>query len=188
MRLDLHHHHHVDQATAEQIRQVHGRLDQIAKAMNSINQRMETIMINTKDALAAVQQQTTDNASLRTLLSQVSTKLSTVSQQLADAIAANDPAAMAAAQADLDQITQLANTDDAATKAAIQANTPADPNSGSTQGSSSGNQGPSTGDVGNSAGNQQANPAPASGDQSADQSQKAQPLAGTSDPTVQNPS
>lgn len=175
MRVDFHHFHHVDQATAEQLRQVHGRLDMIAKAVNALNQRMEIIMINTKDALAAVQQQVTDNASLRTLLDQINTKLTSVSQQLADAIAANDPAAIAAAQADLDQITQLANTDDAATKAALQANTQSP-----AQGSTSGNQGPAAGSGDQSGGQATADPTTGT--------DKPQPLGGTSDPSVQNPS
>jgi len=81
--------------------------------------------IDTKAALDAVRQLTTDSASNRELLKQIKAGLDKANADLAAALAANDPAATAAAQADLQTIADLANTEDAAVKDAITANTPA---------------------------------------------------------------
>lgn len=93
--------------------------------------RMDQIMLDTSKALASVRTLTTDVASLRALLGQVNTNLKDVTQKLADAIAAGDPQAIAAAQVDLEEITRLADTEDAQTKEALGANVqPAPPADG----------------------------------------------------------
>lgn len=102
--------------------------------------RQDKIMLDTSKALAAVRQEVSDNASLRTLLQQVVQALTTTNAALAAAIAAGDPAAIAAAQTDLDTITSLASTDDAQTQAALAANVQSAP-AGSTGGTTAGQTG-----------------------------------------------
>lgn len=99
--------------------------------------RQDKIMLDTSKALAAVRQENTDNASLRALLATIVTELQTTNAALAAAIAAGDPAAIAAAQTDLDTIATLANTDDAQTQAALAANVQPAP-AGTTQGTAAG--------------------------------------------------
>lgn len=104
MRIHIHHHF---EARCEVMR----RLDALDQKIDLVLQDMETIMA-TMDALkAAVQRNTDVDASVVTLLQGIS-------QQLKDAQAANDPAAI---QGVIDQL-------DANTKAmsdAVTANTPA---------------------------------------------------------------
>jgi hypothetical protein len=81
--------------------------------------------IDTSAALTAVRNLTGDNASLRELLNQVKQKVVDISQQLADAQAGGsgiDAATAAQIQTDLNTVADLANTEDAAVKAAIGAN------------------------------------------------------------------
>jgi hypothetical protein len=98
------HFHHPDEETAE-------RLRRIERMLGNIHERQELIMATLEDLKASVQKNSDAEASVVTLLSGIS-------QQLKDAQAANDPAAL---QAVIDQID--ANTASAA--AAVVANTPA---------------------------------------------------------------
>lgn len=126
MQIEAHVHiHGADDQSHETLKLIYRRLDELATFLNHIQTKVDKMAIDTSKALAAIQQQNTDNGSLRTLAAQIFQLLQTVSQQLADAIASNDPAALAQVQADLDSITALSNTDDQATKDAIAANTPA---------------------------------------------------------------
>jgi hypothetical protein len=102
MRFD--HFYHPDEETAE-------RLRRIERMLGNIHERQELIMATLEDLKASVQKNSDAEASVVTLLSGIS-------QQLKDAQAANDPAAL---QAVIDQID--ANTASAA--AAVVANTPA---------------------------------------------------------------
>jgi hypothetical protein len=104
MRFEFHHFHHPDRGTAE-------RLGRIENMLGIIHDRQEITMATLEDLKASVQKNTDAEASVVTLLAGIS-------QQLKDAQAANDPAAI---QAVIDQID--ANTTAAA--AAVVANTPA---------------------------------------------------------------
>jgi hypothetical protein len=96
--------HHFDEATVEQLCRIERKLDLILD-------NQEYIMATMEDLKASVQKNTDAEASVIALLKGIS-------QQLKDAQAANDPAAI---QAVIDQID--ANT--AAAAAAVVANTPA---------------------------------------------------------------
>lgn len=100
----FHFYHHPDEETAE-------RLCRIEEKLDIILDTQEIIMATMEDLKASVQKNTDAEASVITLLKGIS-------QQLKDAQAANDPAAI---QAVIDQID--ANT--AAAAAAVVANTPA---------------------------------------------------------------
>lgn len=100
----IHVYHHPDEETAE-------RLCRIEEKLDIILDTQEIIMATMDDLKASVQKNTDAEASVITLLKGIS-------QQLKDAQAANDPAAI---QAVIDQID--ANT--AAAAAAVVANTPA---------------------------------------------------------------
>jgi hypothetical protein len=104
MRFEIHHFHHLDKGTTE-------RLGRIEHLLGVSHDRQETIMATLDDLKAAVQRETDVETSVVSLLNGIS-------QQLKDAQAANDPAAI---QAVIDQI-------DANTKTmsdAVTANTPA---------------------------------------------------------------
>lgn len=79
-------------------------------------------MIDTSKLLAEVARERTDVSSLRALADAQNKAMGDLSKQLADAIAANDPAAIAQVQADLDKATTDLATDNAATEAALAAN------------------------------------------------------------------
>lgn len=117
MRIDIHIHYHPDEETAERLCRTEDKLDEVLE-------RIIEMAIDTKAALDAVRQLTTDSASQRELLKQIKAGLDKALSDLAAALAANDPAAAAQAQQDLAEIANLANTEDAAVKDAIAANTP----------------------------------------------------------------
>jgi molecular chaperone GrpE (heat shock protein) len=100
MRIHIHHFHHPDEATAERL----CRIEQMLGAL------METIMATMDDLKAAVQRNTEVDSSVTTLLQGIS-------QQLKDAKAANDPAAI---QAVIDQLDKNTST----LSDAVTANTP----------------------------------------------------------------
>lgn len=105
MRFDIHHHHHFE-ARCEVMR----RLDALDQKTDLVLDQQETIMATMEDLKAAVRRNTEVDGSVMTLLQGVS-------QQLKDAQAANDPAA----------IQQVIDELDANTKAmgdAVAANTP----------------------------------------------------------------
>lgn len=116
--MQLHIHYHPDKETAE-------RLYRIEAMLGELLEGQDDMAIDTKAALDAVRQLTTDSASSRELLRQIKAGLDKANADLAAALAANDPAATAAAQADLQTISDLANTEDAAVKDSLTANTPA---------------------------------------------------------------
>lgn len=100
-----------------------------AKAFGEIQQKLETLMIDTSKLLAAVAREKTDNDSLRALVTANTQALSLISTQLADAIAkldasGTDTAALAAVQADLDKAATDLSLDSDKTEAALAASVP----------------------------------------------------------------
>lgn len=98
------------------------RLDNLRDQMDLIQQNQEMIMLDTQRLLAAATRATTDSASLRALLKDVQASLVKSNADLAAAVAANDPTAIAAAQADIDKAVGLLDPDSAQTEAALSAN------------------------------------------------------------------
>lgn len=82
-------------------------------------------MVDTSKILAAVAASKTKVDSLITLVNGQSDTMKELSAQLKAAIAANDPAAMAQVQADLDKASADLDTESASVQTAIDANTPA---------------------------------------------------------------
>lgn len=122
MRVDIYHHHSIE-ARCEVMR----RLDRLGDQMDLIKQNQEMAMIDTARLLAAATRATTDSASLRALLKDVQASLAKSNADLAAALAANDPAATAAAQADIDKAVGLLDPESAQTEAALSANVPPAP-------------------------------------------------------------
>lgn len=107
------------------MRSIPGRLEHIERMLKRLEPKVEKIMIDTSKALAAVALERTESASLRALVAQQTAAVKDLSAQLTAAIAANDPVALAQVQTDLDKIAADLSTDNTATQAAIDANTPA---------------------------------------------------------------
>lgn len=98
---------------AEQLRQIREQLALIK----------ERHMVDTSKILAAVDAAKTKIDSLIALSNGQSQKMKDLSTQLAAAIAANDPVALAQVQADLDKASTELSTENDAVDAAIAANT-----------------------------------------------------------------
>lgn len=113
--IDVHHTHSPDAATVEHQRRVEGSL-------RALRQNQEALLIDTSKLLESARRQTTDNASLRELIASVKDQLTKTKDELAAAIAAGDPAAIAAAQKDIDDTVAKLDADDAETAAALGAN------------------------------------------------------------------
>jgi len=118
-----HHHHHSVEARCEVMRRLDAWRDETGLTLD----RTELIMINTSKLLESARKESTENASLRALMTSVRGELATRTAELAAAIAANDPAAIAAAQKDIDDAAALLDADDAETEAALAANVPPAP-------------------------------------------------------------
>lgn len=103
------------------------KLDELFNKQDIANAKLENIMIDTTKIRASVAQEVTENASLRTLLRGAIDTMADLSKQLAAAIAANDPAALAQVQADLDTAASELDADDEDTAAAIAAATTTTP-------------------------------------------------------------
>lgn len=117
MRLEIHHFHHPDQATAE-------RLERIECMLGQVLRNQENEMIDTSKMLAAVAAERTELASWKTLAAAQTQALKDAAAALAAANAANDPTAQAQVQADLDKAASDLSADNADAAAAILANTP----------------------------------------------------------------
>jgi hypothetical protein len=122
------HHVHIhphDPSVADRVGRLEVLLGDLLRTNHSILEKVTSMAIDTSAALTAVRNLTGDNASLRELLNQVKQKVVDISQQLADAQAGGsgiDAATAAQIQTDLNTVADLANTEDAAVKAAIGAN------------------------------------------------------------------
>lgn len=117
LKVEHHHFHHLDRPMAEALNKVTLQLASIAKMVS-------TNMIDTSKLLAAVAREKTDNDSLRALVVANTTAMATLSKQLADAIAANDPVAMQQVQTDLDKASSDLALDSDKTEAALAASVP----------------------------------------------------------------
>jgi peptide deformylase len=117
VRIDVYHHIDLDAG----VRVLIGGLSQ---KLDLVLTNQEKIMIDTSAVLAAVAQERTELASWKTLVEGMSATMKDLAAQLAAAIAANDPVALAAVQADLDKAASDLNADNADAAAAIAANTP----------------------------------------------------------------
>jgi len=96
---------------------VHGLTHEGTEAL--ILKRLEALMIDTQSILKAVGEERTVLAGWKRLLSELVKTVSDLSQKLADAIAANDPVAMAQVQADLDKAATDLSGDNAEALTAI---------------------------------------------------------------------
>jgi len=120
MRIEIHHIHHTEKEIAERLRRV-----ELMFGITLTN--LESIMIDTSKILAAVAAEKTKVDSLIALANGQTVTMKDLSVQLAAAIAANDPAALAQVQTDLDNAATALSTETAAVTAAIDANTPPAP-------------------------------------------------------------
>jgi hypothetical protein len=93
--------------------------------LRAILRNQETIMIDTSKILAAVSAEKTKVDSLIALVDGQTATMKDLSAQLASAIAANDPAALAQVQSDLDKAADDLSAETSAVSTAIDANTPA---------------------------------------------------------------
>jgi ABC-type transporter Mla subunit MlaD len=119
--VDHHHYHHTDPDTAE-------RLRRIERLLSDNTETLEIVMIDTSKMLAAVAAERTELASWKELSAQQTKAIVDAAQALKDATAAQDPAALAAVQADLDKAATDLSADNADAATAIAANiTPAVP-------------------------------------------------------------
>src|SRR5882672_2401186 len=100
---------------------------EIGLMVSQVLEKLENIMIDTSKIIAAVAAEKTKVDSLITLANGQSATMKDLSAQLAAAIAAGDPAALAQVQADLDKASSDLDTETAAVTAAIDANTPPGP-------------------------------------------------------------
>lgn len=92
---------------------------------NLSQETLDKLMIDTRKILEAARKESTENASLRALVASLREQLGTTKGELAAALAANDPAAIAAAQKDIDDTVAMLDADDADTAAALAENVPA---------------------------------------------------------------
>lgn len=102
-------------------------LTSIASKLDAVLEQGKTIMLDLTNLLKAVSDETTVDNSIVTLLNQVVAQNKDLAAQLAAAIAANDPAAIAAVQKQLDDSATTLESNVSNIKAAITANTPAAP-------------------------------------------------------------
>lgn len=116
MRIDVYLHVEPDSEVLSRLAVITRQLDLVLK----VERRMETEMNLdfTKMAAAAARQKEVSDSALAYLQAQSAT-LTTIRQQLADAIAQNDPAATAAAQKALDDFAVGIDANDDAIAAAI---------------------------------------------------------------------
>lgn len=90
-----------------------------------LSRKVHHMAIDTKGILKAVADERTELKSWETLATQLTAAITKLAADLAAAIAANDPAAIAQVQADLDKAAADLSADNAEAAAAIAANTPA---------------------------------------------------------------
>jgi fatty acid-binding protein DegV len=106
-------------------RVIAGQLNRIETMLSAFLNTQELIMVDTSRILAAVAAEKTKVDSLITLVNAQNDTMKALSAQLAAAIAANDPAALAKVQADLDKASNDLDSESASVQTAIDANTPA---------------------------------------------------------------
>lgn len=99
--------------------------DDMQRKLDFVIENLRSIMIDTSKILAEVARERTELASWKTMNAAKDKVIADQAAALAAAIAANDPAAIAKVQADLDQAANDLSADNAEAEAAIAANTPA---------------------------------------------------------------
>jgi hypothetical protein len=99
----------------------------IRRELDKLNRKIDIMALNLDRITAAVAAQSTVDASITTLLTNVVAALKDVSAKLADALAQNDPAAQAAVQAQLDGLAAQIESQNSTLVDAVNANTPAQP-------------------------------------------------------------
>ncbi len=115
-----------------------GRIFQVVSENNSLLRDLQrklsiliaqenSLMIDTSKLVAEVANETTVEQSVLTLVSNMAANEAALSSQLAAAIAANDPVALAAVQTAIDSSVATLQANDAALASAVTANTPAAP-------------------------------------------------------------
>jgi len=109
-------------ADIAEIKQALGQLQSMLLVLMKGN---DTMALDLTKLTATVAKQTTVEQSALTLITGLSANLAAIAKQLAAAIAANDPVAQAAAQAQLDALQATLDNNDEELAAAIAANTPA---------------------------------------------------------------
>lgn len=112
MRIDIYH-HFVNQSN-----------DEIRNLLQSIKGEIKDVIFNLQTLRDAVAKETTVTQSVLTLLTNLASSIADLKQKLADAIAANDPVAIAEAQAELDAIGNTISSQADTLAAAVTANTP----------------------------------------------------------------
>lgn len=94
MRIDIY--HHVEQVNVGEIKVL---LTKVLSELSIIKGDVKMALLDLTELEAAVTQETTVEAGVVTLLQGISAKITDLQKQLADAIAAGNPAAIAEAQA-----------------------------------------------------------------------------------------
>ena len=102
-------------------------LKDIQAKLSTLIAQENSQMIDTSKLVAEVANETTVEQSVLTLVSNMAANEAALSQQLASAIAANDPVALAAVQTAIDSSVATLQANDSALAAAVTANTPAAP-------------------------------------------------------------
>jgi hypothetical protein len=105
-------------AQAETLAQIKTSIDLLIRGVNMLT-------INTADLVASTAKNTTVIGSALNVINGFSAQLGAISAQLAAALAANDPVALAAVQTTIDQSKAAIDASDTDLAAAIAANTPA---------------------------------------------------------------
>lgn len=100
------------------------QLDRIEAALAKLTGQSGGTLINTTALVASVAQIRTVDGSIVALLNQIALNQANLAQQLKDAIAASDPAALAAVQQSIDDSVTEINSQNSAIVAAVLANTP----------------------------------------------------------------
>lgn len=102
-------------------------LARIEQKLDAIIQKEERIMLNVAALLLAVQRETAVDLSILTLVKTMAASQADLAKQLAEAIAANDPIAIAAVQKAIDDSAIAINANADTLAAAVVENTPAVP-------------------------------------------------------------
>lgn len=113
----------LQQRIMDELQTMNDKLDRMGTSNLEVRRKVAQMAIDTAGILAAVAKEVTENASLRVLVAAQSAAVAQAAADLKAALAANDPAALAAVQADLDKAAADLSANDADTAAALAANT-----------------------------------------------------------------
>ena len=103
------------------------QLDRVERKLDTVIKELQMATLNDSALLAAVTNMTTVSTSVITLVQGMAANEANLSSQLADAIASEDPAALAQVQTDMDTSATTLNAQAATFAAAVVAYTPAAP-------------------------------------------------------------